>query len=131
MIELCCEYLSVQCIYLTVCSYNIRYAFQSESSLARKFIWQFWRNGWLFLYELSFCGVEFSCSHLKFKFHACFKQGVPWHSGNYRVWILSETGTWHNKNIQLYKSDMKTTENSYKNNRSMQRNPNSAIWCIC
>ena len=22
---------------------------------------------------------------------ACFKQGVPWHSGNYRVWIHSES----------------------------------------
>ena len=28
------------------------------------------------------------------------KQGFPWHSGNYRVWILSETRTWHDKNIQ-------------------------------
>ena len=26
--------------------------------------------------------------------------GVPWHSGNYRVWIHSETHTWHDKNIQ-------------------------------
>ena len=28
------------------------------------------------------------------------EQGVPWHSGNYRVWIYSKTRTWHNKNIQ-------------------------------
>ena len=27
-------------------------------------------------------------------------QGVPWHSGNCRVWIHSETRTWHDKNIQ-------------------------------
>ena len=32
---------------------------------------------------------------------ACFEQRVPWHSGNYRVWIHSETRTWHDKNIQL------------------------------
>ena len=31
----------------------------------------------------------------------CFEQGVPWDSGNYRVWIFSETRTWHDKNIQL------------------------------
>ena len=31
----------------------------------------------------------------------CFEQGVPWHSGNYRVWIHSETRMWHNNNIQL------------------------------
>ena len=47
---------------------------------------------------------ESSCSHLNFRFRACFEQGVPWHSGNYRVWIHSETRTWHNKNIQLISS---------------------------
>ena len=42
-------------------------------------------NGWVFAYELSGSG---------------FKQGVPWHSGNYRVWIHSVMRTWHDKNIQ-------------------------------
>ena len=37
---------------------------------------------------------------LTFKFRACFGQGVPWHPRNYRVWIHSETRTWHDKNIQ-------------------------------
>ena len=32
-----------------------------------------------------------SCDHLNFRLCACFEQGVPWHSGNYRVWISSET----------------------------------------
>ena len=41
--------------------------------------------------EISGSGFESSCSHLNFRFHACFEQGVPWHSGNYRVWIHSET----------------------------------------
>ena len=50
---------------------------------------------------LSGCGFESSCSHLNFRFRACFEQGVPWHSGKYRVWIHSETRTWHDKNIQL------------------------------
>ena len=54
----------------------------------------------MFVYELSGCGFESRCSHLNFRFHACFEQGVPWHSGNYRVWIHSETRTWHDKNIQ-------------------------------
>ena len=41
-----------------------------------------------------------SCSHLNFRFCAYFEQGVPWHSGKYRVWVHSETRTWHDKNIQ-------------------------------
>ena len=39
-------------------------------------------------------------SHLIFRYGACFEQGVPWHSGNCRVWIHSQTRTWHDKNIQ-------------------------------
>ena len=50
-----------------------------------------WRNGWVFVYELSVCGFDSSCRHLNFKFRACFEQGGPWHSGNYRVWIHSES----------------------------------------
>ena len=40
-------------------------------------------------------------SHFTFRFCACFEEGVPWHSGNCRVWIHSRTRTWHDKNIQL------------------------------
>ena len=43
---------------------------------------------------------ESICSHLNFRFPACFEQGVPWHSGNYRVWIHSEMCTWHDKNLE-------------------------------
>ena len=81
MIEPCCEYLYVPCVWLYV-------------------LWPFWVNGWVFVYELNGCGFESRCSHLNFRFCACFEQGVPWHSGNYRVWIHSETRTWHDKNIQ-------------------------------
>ena len=35
------------------------------------------------------------------KLAKCFKQGVPRHSGNYRVWILSETRTLHEYYIYL------------------------------
>ena len=50
--------------------------------------------------------VESHCHHLNFRFHACFKQRVPWHPRNYRMWIHSEMHTWHDKNIhsnELYR----------------------------
>ena len=58
------------------------------------------RNGWVFVYELNGCGFESRCNHLNLRYRACFELGVPWHSGKYRVWIHSETRTWHDKNIQ-------------------------------
>ena len=57
----------------------------------------------MFVYEPNHSRFESSCSHLTFWFRAWFEQGVPWHSDNYRVWIHSETRTWHDKNIQLNK----------------------------
>ena len=45
-------------------------------------------------------GFQSSSSHLNFRFCTCLEQGVSWHSDNYRVWTHSETGTWHDKNIQ-------------------------------
>ena len=57
--------------------------------------WSVWLNGWVFVYELSDCGIESRCNHLNFRYRICFKQGDPWHSGNYRVWFHSETRTWH------------------------------------
>ena len=65
-------------------------------------IWPVWLNGWALVYQLSGSGFESSCSHLNFRFRACFKQGVPWHLGNYWVWIHSETRTWHDKKIQTF-----------------------------
>ena len=44
-------------------------------------------------------GFESRYSHLNFRFRPCFEQGVPSHSDNYRVWIHSETRTWHDENI--------------------------------
>ena len=63
-------------------------------------IWPVWLNGWVFVYELSGCGFKSSCNHLNFRFCACFKQGVPRHSGNHRVWIHYEMHMCHDKNIQ-------------------------------
>ena len=59
-----------------------------------------WLNCWVFVYKLSGSGFESQCIHLNFRFCTCFKQVVPWHSGNYTVWIHSETHLWHDKNIQ-------------------------------
>ena len=64
-------------------------------------IWPVCQTGWVFVCELSGSGFKSSCNHLNFRFRTCFEQGVPWHSGNYRVWIHCETRTWHDKNIQL------------------------------
>ena len=78
MIELCCEYLSVRCIWLYVFIMSrTRFRVNPHSIVA-----------WM------------SRNSLLEAFRACFEQGVPWHSGNYRVWIHSETRTWHDKNIQ-------------------------------
>ena len=63
-------------------------------------IWPVWLNGWMIVYELSCCGFESRCSHLNFRFRACFEQGAPWHLGNYGVWIHSETRPWHDKKRQ-------------------------------
>ena len=48
-------------------------------------IWPVWLNGWVFVYKLSGCGFKSCCCHLNFRYYACFEQGDPWHSGNYRV----------------------------------------------
>ena len=44
--------------------------------------------------------VESRCCHLNFRYRTCFKQGVPWNSGNHRAQIHSETRTWHGNKIQ-------------------------------
>ena len=36
-------------------------------------IWPVWRNSWVFVYVPSGCGFESCCSHLNFRFCACFK----------------------------------------------------------
>ena len=73
-----------------------------------------WLNGWVFVYEISGYGFESRCSHLNFRFRACFEQGAPRHSGNYRVWISSEMRTWHDKNIQRNLFYMKVVNLGWK-----------------
>ena len=63
-------------------------------------IWPVWLNGLVFVFEISGCGFKSRCRNLNFECCTCFKQRVPWHPGNYRLWIQSETHTWHDNNIQ-------------------------------
>ena len=84
-------------VHLTLCSYHVTYAFQNESRLYRYLDVKellarnrALRTKWLWF--------EFCCSHLNFRYCACFEQGVSWHSGIYRMWVHSETRTWHDKN---------------------------------
>ena len=52
--------------------------------------WPVLLNSWVFVYELSGRRFESRCSHLNFRYAACFEQGVPWHSGKlqsaYSLW---------------------------------------------
>ena len=53
--------------------------------------WTRTQNHWV---KVQLDSFNLQISHLSW-------EGVPWHSGNYGVWIHSETRTWHDKNIQL------------------------------
>ena len=44
--------------------------------------------------------VRVQLQSLKDQISACFGHRVRWHSGDYRVWIHSETLRWHDQNIQ-------------------------------
>ena len=85
---------------------------------------------WVFVYELSSSGFESSCSHLKFRFRTCFEQGVPWHSGNYRVWIHSETRPWRDKNIQSKLTSFKRSMFSLANISLKSRSKNNGLWTL-
>ena len=115
--------ISVTCflniLFFSVCYCHVTYLFHSEYLLYsclnvkelftrnRRDIWSLsnnngtgWLNGWVFVYELSGRGLKSHWRHLNFKYRSCFEQGVPWHSGNYRLWIHSKTCAWHDRNIQ-------------------------------
>ena len=162
MIELCCEYLSVRCIWMyalvmsrtrfrvnpySIVSWMSRNTLLETVARNRRDIWSSSDCNWTrtqnqlirkqtltYLAKLAkwlscvvstylngaFDCIFLSCQYafhrestlysclnfkrcLKFKwlqYRAYFEQGVPWLSGNYRVWIHSETHTWHDKNIQ-------------------------------
>ena len=68
-------------------------SFPSKSILTRDCNWILIHNHLVrkqipnHLSKLSGCGIDSRCSHLSFRYHACFVQEVPWHSGYYRVLI--------------------------------------------
>ena len=43
-----------------------------------------------YLFKISGCGIESTYSQLNFRYRACFEQGFPCYSGNYRVLIQSK-----------------------------------------
>ena len=88
------------CIYTTCLSFLLPNKHPDKLIYICYLYWPVWLNGWMFVYELSGSGSESSCSHLNFRFCACFEQEVPWHAGNYGVRIHSETRSWHEKNMQ-------------------------------
>ena len=58
-------------------------------------IWPLCPNGSVFVLRTKWFWVRVQLQSLKFHISR-----LPWHSGNYRVWIHSETRTWHDKNIR-------------------------------
>ena len=112
MIQLCCEYLSVRCIWLHVLVMSrTRYRVNSHCLNVKELLARNRCEAW----SLSDCKWTWTHNHLVHNrtpshlaklakwpkwFRACFEQRVPWHSGNYRVWIHSKTCAWHDKNIQ-------------------------------
>ena len=79
---------TIECRFTLKCVRDITYSqlhrtdkYSQHSSI----IWSAWLNGWALVYEQSGCGFESCCCHLRFTFHTCFEQEVPWHFGNYRV----------------------------------------------
>ena len=101
-----CQVSAIELFAKIISAYNYLSDYnwtRSQNNLVRKqTLNHFGQTGWMFVYKLSGSGFESICSHLNFSFRACFEQGVPWHSGKYRVQIHSETYTWHDANIQSY-----------------------------
>ena len=86
------------CFYFIILYFGGNWVFQI--CITAQSFGQFGQIWSVFIYELSCCRFKSCCSHLNFRYCACFEQGVPWHSGKYGVWIHCEMRTWHDKNIQ-------------------------------
>ena len=131
MIELCCGYLSVRCFWLYVIIVSRRSFRVNPHSIvclsvkeliarSRRHVWSLndsndirthnhlvrrrvWLNGWVFVYEqLSGCGFESCCCHLTLDMVPASSKEFLDIQANYRVWIHSETRTWHNNKTQSY-----------------------------
>ena len=60
---MCCEYLSLWCIWLYVIIMLSPTRFRVNLHSFSSIIWSVWPNGWVFVYELSGCGFESCCCH--------------------------------------------------------------------
>ena len=74
-------------------------------SLYSSVIWLFWLNSWVFVFKVSGGRFEFRCSHLSFRYRACFKQGIPWYSANCRVQIYFKLARSIKKTRSMYRRD--------------------------
>ena len=83
------EFLDIQATM--ECKFTLKHVTYSQLHLTDKYswhgsiIWPIWLNGWVFVYKVSGCKNKSHCCHLNFTNRVCFKQGAPWHSGNYRL----------------------------------------------
>ena len=57
-------------------------------------------QGHLFRKRTKWFWVRVQLQSLKLQISRLLRARISWHSGNYRVWIHSETRTWHDRNIQ-------------------------------
>ena len=98
-----------------VCDMIITYSQmdQTVKFYNRLIVWSVWLNSWVFLYELSDCESQSLCSHLNVRYHSCFEQGVPWHSGNNRERIQSKAHTWPCNKTHTLKSVSKYLVNHW------------------
>ena len=86
---------------LWICEVDLKSCISRSRSMGSLSSLATWLN---FVYELSGCGLESSCSDLNFRHRECLEQGFASHAGNYRVLIHSEKRTCHDKNIQIWSS---------------------------
>ena len=92
---LSCVVILICAVHLTVCSYHVTHAFQSESHsrvawMSRNYLLE---TGAISEVTATRLWVRVPLQSLNFRYRACFEQGVPWNSDNSRVWIHSEART--------------------------------------
>ena len=57
-----------------------------------------WPNGWVFVYQLNSCGFGSRCTHLNFRYRACFEQGILDIQANIECGF--NLCTWHDNKVQ-------------------------------
>ena len=114
MIELCCECLSVRCVFTLklVCDMIITYSpihhkdkYSQQSSI--------WPNDWVFVYELSGCGSNLVAVTYTSDMAPASSKEFLYIQANYTVLIHAETRTWHDNktqwNIVMFQQSLQST----------------------